>query len=149
MTDCIDRYYRNRSFNNSIKIKLSFHCFSDFYTFYHCFFYKKLGIFCCHGKKQQKLGKFFELVLINWLILLIQCVPMDRWPSVREGFYDRLSILWIKNKQKSFTDGSITSLKIRLKILIDSINRYHRYRFIDPSPIVPIYEYRANLHANV
>jgi hypothetical protein len=71
-------------------------------------------------------------------ILLIQCVPMDRWPSVREGFYDRLPILLIKNK-KSLTDGSITSMKMRPKVSIDSIDQYHRYRSIDPSLIVPIY----------
>ncbi len=41
--------------------------------------------------------------------------------------------------QKSFTDGSITSMKMRPKVSIDGIDRYYRYRSIDPSPIVPIY----------
>ncbi len=63
---------------------------------------------------------------------------MDRWPSVREVFYDRWSILSIKNK-KSLTNGSITSMKMRPKVSIDSIDWYYRYRSIDPSPIVPIY----------
>jgi hypothetical protein len=45
---------------------------------------------------------------------------MDRWPSIREGFYDRLSILSIKNK-KSLTDGSITLMKMRPKVSIDTI----------------------------
>jgi hypothetical protein len=65
---------------------------------------------------------------------------MDWWPSVREGFYDRLSILSIK-RTKSLADGSITSMKMRPKVLIDSIDRYHRYRSIDPSPVV-----EKNLH---
>ncbi len=30
-------------------------------------------------------------------------------------------------------------MKMRPKVSIDSIDRYHRYRSIDPSPIVPIY----------
>jgi hypothetical protein len=51
---------------------------------------------------------------------------MDRCPSVKEGFYDRLSILSIKNKIKSLTDGSITSMKMRPKVSINTIG-------IDPS----------------
>jgi hypothetical protein len=41
--------------------------------------------------------------------------------------------------QKSLTDGLITSMKKRPKVSIDSIDRYYRYRSIDPSPNVPIY----------
>jgi hypothetical protein len=44
--------------------------------------------------------------------------------------------------RKSLTDGSITSMKMRPKVSIDSIDRYYRYRSIDPSPIVPIYAVR-------
>jgi hypothetical protein len=32
-------------------------------------------------------------------------------------------------------------MKMRPKVSIDSIDRYYRYRSIDPSPIVPIYAY--------
>jgi hypothetical protein len=58
---------------------------------------------------------------------------MDRWPSVREGFYDRLSILSIKNK-KIFTRWIDNIDENETK----SIDPYHRYRSIDPSPNVPI-----------
>ncbi len=54
----------------------------------------------------------FELVLglTNRPILLIECVPIDRWPSFRQGFHDRLSILSIKNKIKILTDWLIVSI---------------------------------------
>ncbi len=59
---------------------------------------------------------------------------MVRWPSVREGFYDRLSILSIENT-KSFNRWIDNIDENETK----SIDRYYRYRSIDPSPIVPIY----------
>ncbi len=59
---------------------------------------------------------------------------MVRWPSVREGFYDRLSILSIKNT-KIFNRWIDNVDENETK----SIDRYYRYRSIDPSPIVPIY----------
>jgi hypothetical protein len=43
------------------------------------------------------------------------------------------------NIKKSLADRSITSIKMRPKVSIDTIDRYHRYRSIDPSPIVAIY----------
>ncbi len=49
-------------------------------------------------KNGENLANFFNS-LIDWSILSIQCVLMDWWLSVREGFYDRLSILSIKNKK--------------------------------------------------
>ncbi len=32
-------------------------------------------------------------------------------------------------------------MKMKPKVSIDSIDRYHRYKSVDPSPIVPIYAY--------
>jgi hypothetical protein len=63
---------------------------------------------------------------------------MDRWPSVREGFYDRLSILSIKNL-KIFNRWINNIDENETKSSINSIDRYHWYWSIDPSPIVPIY----------
>jgi hypothetical protein len=59
---------------------------------------------------------------------------MDLWKSVREGFYDRFFILSIKNK-KIFNQWIDNIDENETK----SIDRYHQYRSIDPSPIVPIY----------
>jgi hypothetical protein len=36
-------------------------------------------------------------------------------------------------------------MKMRPKVLIDNIDRYHRYRLINPLPIVPIYVYDVYL----
>jgi hypothetical protein len=44
----------------------------------------------------------------------------------------------IKNK-KSLTDGSITLMKMRPKVSINTINQYYQYQSIDPSLIVPSY----------
>ncbi len=49
--------------------------------------------------------------LTNGSIPSIECAPMDRRPSVRQGFYDWRSILSIKNKKKSLTHGAITFRK--------------------------------------
>jgi hypothetical protein len=110
------------------------------FTLFTIVFLEEVGCFFHRlGKKRRKLGEFFNISfdrLINTL-LLIQCLLMDWWPSVREGFYDRLSILSIKNKQ-SLIEGSITSMKIRPKVSNDSNDRYHWYRSINPSPNVPI-----------
>ncbi len=46
--------------------------------------------------------------------------------------------------QKSLIDGSITSMKMRPKVSMDIIDRYYRYRSINPSPIVPIYAQDLN-----
>jgi hypothetical protein len=66
----------------------------------------------------------FELVigLTDGLILLLECLPLDRWPWVRQGYCDQLLILLIKNK-KSLTDGLITLMKNET----NSIDRYYRY----------------------
>jgi hypothetical protein len=56
---------------------------------------------------------------------------MDRLASVREGFFDRLSILSIKNIKKiSLTDESITSMKMRPKVSIDTIPSVSIHRSI-------------------
>jgi hypothetical protein len=60
MTDSINLYYQYRSFDYLIKIKPSYQCFSDFYTFYHSFL-EEVGRFRRNGKKQQKVGEFFKL----------------------------------------------------------------------------------------
>jgi hypothetical protein len=101
MTNSINRYYPYQSFDYSIKIKPSFQCFSIFTLFTIFFFLAEVGCFFIAMAKKGKNSAniFLPLVLIDWLILSIQCVPMDRWPSVREVFYDRLSILSIKNKK--------------------------------------------------
>ncbi len=74
---------------------------------------------------------YLYLCLIDWLILSIKCVPMDRWPSVREGFYCMINCRYYESKiNKSLTDGSITLMKMRSKVTIDMIDWYHRYRSI-------------------
>jgi hypothetical protein len=121
MIDSIDRYYRYRTFDGSIKIKIVFK--------------QEVGrFFVAMAKKTAKIRRIFFNSLIDWSILSIQCVPMVRWLLVREGFYDRLSILSIKNT-KIFNRWSDNIDENETK----SIDRYYRYRSIDPSPIVPIY----------
>ncbi len=123
MTDSIDR--------SIIQLKLScpFVVLAIFTLYYTVVFQKKLGV---SWQKTANIRRFFlTLVLIDCSKLSIECVPMDRWPLVREGFYDRLSIPSIKNI-KSLTNGLITSMKMRPKVSIDTIG-------IDPSPIVPSY----------
>jgi hypothetical protein len=59
---------------------------------------------------------FLTVGLIDGSILSIECGSMVI-DHIR--FYDQLSILPIKNK-KSLTDGSITLMKMRLQVSIDS-----------------------------
>jgi hypothetical protein len=60
MTDSIDRYYRYRSFDYSIKIKLSFQCFGNFYTFYHGFLEEVGRFFVTMAKTSENLVNFFN-----------------------------------------------------------------------------------------
>jgi hypothetical protein len=65
-----------QSFDFLIKIKPSFQCFSNFYTFYPNFFCRSWGFYHHHDKKLRKSGKFFwTVVLFDWSILSIECVP--------------------------------------------------------------------------
>jgi hypothetical protein len=73
--------------------------------------------FCRHGKF------FLTVSFIDGLKLSIEFVPMDQWPSVREGLYHQLLILSIKNK-KSLTNVLIKSMKMRPKVSIDTIGIY-------------------------
>ncbi len=93
-----------------------------------------------HGKKRQKLGKCFSTV---WSIDRYYRISVNRWiDSHRSEKSFMIDCRYYRSKiKKSFTDGSITSMKMRPKVSIDSIDRYYRYRSNDPSPIVPIYAY--------
>ncbi len=111
-----------------IRLKLS-HLFSvlAILTLFTIVFRRNWAFFRHHGKKWRKLGKFLNFSLINWLILSIQYGLMDRWPSVRECFYDRLSILSINNKKIfNWWIDNINENESK------SIDRHHQYRSIDP-----------------
>ncbi len=117
MIDSIDRYYRYRSFDYLIKIKIVFR--------------RSWAFFRRHS---QKTAKIKRILLTFWLIDRYYRFSVYRWIDghrLEKAFYDRLSIQSIKNK-KSLMDGSITSMKMRPKVSIDTIG-------IDPSLIVPIY----------
>ncbi len=87
------------------------------------------------------MAKIRKIILqFDWLIKTIDSVRTDGSMAIGQR-----RLLWSivdtidKKKKKILTDGSITPMKMRPKVSNDSIDRYHRYRSIDPSPIVPIY----------
>ncbi len=90
------------------------------------------------AKKEWKLGEFFLTVWsIDWYYRFSVYRWFDGHQSEKAFMID---CRYYRSKiQKSLTDGSITPMKMRPKVSIDSINRYYRYRSIDTSPIVSIY----------
>jgi hypothetical protein len=59
------------------------------FTLFTIVFWQRLAVFSLPWQKTTKIWQIFYTVgFINGPILLIECVPMDRWPSVREVFYD-------------------------------------------------------------
>ncbi len=86
------------------------------------YFSEEVGRFFVAMAKIGKNSVNFLNSLIDWSILSIQCIQMNRWPSVREGFNDQLSIISIKNK-KIFNRWIDNIDENETK----SIDRYHRY----------------------
>ncbi len=128
MIDSIDWYYQYRTFDGSIKNK------NSFLTRIWAFFYR-------HGKKTAKIRRIFLTV---WSIDRYYRFSVYRWfDGHRSEKAFMIDCRYYRSTiRKSLTDGSITSMKMRPKVSIDSIDRYYRYRSIDPSPIVPIYAAR-------
>ncbi len=82
MTDCIDRDYRYRSFDYSIKLSRPFSVL-EIFTFFTIVFKKKLDVFSSPWQNTAKISRFFKTLVL--------------------------------------TDDSITSMKMRPKVLIDTI----------------------------
>ncbi len=128
MIDSINRYYRYRTFDGSIKI--------------NSFLTRSWAFFRCHGKKTAKIRQIFLTVrLIDRYYRFSVYWWFDDHRSEKAFMID---CRYYRSKiQKSLTDGSITSWKwdqkYRLMVSIDRIDWYYRYRSIDSSPIVPIY----------
>jgi hypothetical protein len=116
MIDSIDRYYRYQTFNGSIKVKIVFN--------------KKLYIFSSPWQKNSK--NYRRILLTVWSIDRYYRFSVYWWfdgHRSEKGFM--IDCRYYRSKiQKSLTDGSITSMKTRPKVSIDSIDLYYRYRSI-------------------
>ncbi len=125
MTDSINRYYRYRPFDYLIKIKLSFQCFNDFYTFYHSFLEEVGHFFDVMAKNGENLANFLNCSF-DRLTDNINSVCTDESMAIRQR-----RLLWsivdtIDQKKKSLTNGLITSIKMRPKVSIALVSIYRR-----------------------